>query len=75
MSKVKELSFEGKEIYCGIDVHKTNWKVNARMEGIEIAAYSQNPDPLLLQQHFKKNYPGARLKVVYEAGFCGFEIQ
>lgn len=75
MNKIKQLSFEGKVIYCGIDVHKTNWKINARMEGIEMAAFSQNPDPLLLKNYVDKNYPGAELKVVYEAGFCGFEIQ
>ncbi len=67
MSKVKQLNFEGKVIYCGLDVHKTNWKINARMEGMEIAAYSQDPDPLLLRNHFARNYPGAMLKVVYEA--------
>jgi transposase len=75
MCKVKQLNFAGKVIYCGLDVHKTNWKVNARMEGIEIAAFSQNPDELILKRHFEKSYPGATLKVVYEAGFCGFEIQ
>jgi len=75
MSKVKELDFTGKVIYCGLDVHKTNWKVNARMEGVEIAAFSQNPDNVSLKKHFEKNYPGAALKVAYEAGFCGFEIQ
>jgi transposase len=75
MSKVKQLSFAGKVIYCGLDVHKTNWKVNARMEGIEIEAFSQNPDEAALKKHFEKKYPGAVLKVVYEAGFCGFEIQ
>src|SRR5664279_5710094 len=75
MNKIKQLSFEGKVIYCGLDVHKTNWKINARMEGIEMAAFSQNPDPLLLKNYVDKNYPGAELKVVYEAGFCGFEIQ
>lgn len=75
MGKVKQLDFTGKVIYCGLDVHKTNWKVNARMEGIEIAAFSQNPDELGLKKHFEKNYPGATLKVAYEAGFCGFEIQ
>jgi hypothetical protein len=26
MSKVKQLSFVGKTIYCGLDVYKTNWK-------------------------------------------------
>ena len=75
MSKIKQLSFEGKVIYCGLDVHKTNWKINAKMEGIEMAAFSQNPDPSLLKSYFDKNYPRAELKVVYEAGFCGFEIQ
>jgi transposase len=75
MSKVNQLDFTGKVIYCGIDVHKTNWKVNARMEGVEIAAFSQNPDNGLLKKHFEKSYPGAVLKVAYEAGFCGFEIQ
>jgi transposase len=75
MSKVKQLGFEGQTIYCGLDVHKTNWKVNARMNNIEIGVFSQNPDPALLKKHFESNYPGATLKVVYEAGFCGFGIQ
>jgi transposase len=75
MNKIKQLSFDGKIIYCGLDAHKTNWKINARMEGIEMAAYSQNPDPSLLKNYMYKNYPGAELKVAYEAGFCGFDIQ
>lgn len=75
MSKVKQLCFSGKTIYCGLDVHKTNWRVNARIDDMEIAAFSQNPDPILLKRHFDKNYPQAQLKVVYEAGFCGFGAQ
>lgn len=75
MSKVKQLDFSGETIYCGLDVHKTNWKVNARMNNLEIAAFSQNPSPAALKNHFENNYPGAELKVVYEAGFCGFGIQ
>lgn len=75
MSKVRQPHFEGKTIYCGLDVHKSNWKVNARMDHMEIASYSQNPDPELLRKYFRKNYPGAEVRVVYEAGFCGFGIQ
>lgn len=52
MSIVKQLSFVGKTIYCGLDVHKTNWKVNVRMGNIEITAFSQNPNTLLLNQNF-----------------------
>lgn len=75
MSKVKELNFTGKTIYCGLDVHKTNWKINIGMDKMELCGFSQNPDPVLLSSYFKKNYPGAQVRVVYEAGFCGFEIQ
>lgn len=42
---------------------------------MEIISFSQNPDPALLKKHMDKNYPGAKIKVVYEAGFCGFGIQ
>ena len=75
MNKINQLNFAGKVIDCGLDVHKTNWKINAKMEGLEMAALSQNPDPLVLKNYMDKNYPGAELKVVYKAGFCGFEIQ
>jgi transposase len=75
MSKVKALSFAGNTIYCGLDVHKTNWKINCRMEGMEIASFSQNADTALLKRYMSKNYPGAKIKVAYEAGFSGFAIQ
>jgi transposase len=75
MSKINQLCFEGETIYVGLDVHKTNWKINSRMGDIELASFSQDPDPKILSKCFKKNYPGAKIKVVYEAGFCGFGIQ
>jgi transposase len=75
MSKGKQLNFAGQYIYCGLDVHRSNWKVNARMGGVEIAGFSQNPDADLLHHYFKNRYPGACDEVVYEAGFCGLGIQ
>ena len=75
MNKGKQLNFEGKTIYCGLDVHKTNWKVNFGMDQRELGGFSQDPKAHLLKEYFKKNYPGASLKVVYEAGFSGFGTQ
>ena len=75
MSKVKTLSFEGETICVGLDVHKTNWKVHSRMRDVYLNAFCQDPIREILSDHFKKNYPGAKIKVVYEAGFCGFGIQ
>ena len=75
MRKVKHLDFTGGTIYIGLDAHKTNWKVNSRMGKEELSSFSQDPNAELLSTHFSKYYPGAKLKVVYEAGFCGFGIQ
>ena len=75
MCKVRKLQFKGETIYCGLDAHKKNWKINCRMGGIELKGFSQNPDASLLSGYCKKHYPGAEVRVVYEAGFCGFGIQ
>jgi transposase len=75
MSKVKKLQFSGETIYCGLDVHKKNWQISPRLGDIEIKGFSQNPDAAQLWSYCKKHYPGAHVKVVYEAGFCGFGIQ
>jgi len=75
MSKVNQLSFTGNTIYCGLDAHKTNWKISCRMGSTELKGFSQDPDPALLKRHMSRYYPGAAIKVVYEAGFCGFGIQ
>ena len=75
MNKVKQLSFAGETIFCGLDAHKTNWKINCRMGDVEIASFSQNADTALFKKHMSKNYPDAQIKVAYEAGFCGFGIQ
>ena len=75
MSKVKELNFDGQTIFCGLDVHKKNWRVNVRSSEFELEDYSQDPNGELLLDHLKRRYPGAKYEVAYEAGFCGFAIQ
>jgi transposase len=75
MSKIKALCFEGETICVGLDAHKTNWKIHSRMGQVDLISFSQDPDPYLLNNFFKRHYPGANVKVVYEAGFCGFGIQ
>jgi len=75
MNKLNQLDFTGTNIYCGLDVHLKNWRINIRDDDMELRDFSQNPDPVALSNFLKKNYPGAAYKVGYEAGFCGFYIQ
>jgi hypothetical protein len=62
-----------KTVYIGIDVHKDSWHVTARTEGEEIfngripASYNSL---MKLLERFKD----CRLKVIYEAGPCGFSL-
>ena len=74
MNKVKQLSFSGQTIYCGLDAHKTNWKINCRMGDFEIASFSQNPYAALLKKHMSQNYPDAEIKGSVNScrsyGFC-----
>jgi transposase len=75
MNKIKQLSFEGQTIFCGIDVHKKSWRVNVRNNEFELEDYSQDPCEETLLNHLRKRYPAAKYQVAYEAGFCGFGIQ
>lgn len=74
MIKIKQLDFTGSTIYCGLDVHKVNWRVHLRDDETELKNFTQPADASLLLKHLQKNYPGATYKAGYEAGFCGFGI-
>lgn len=74
-SKTKVLDFSGQTIYVGLDVHLKSWSVTLHSEEFELKTYSQAPQPSILIHYLQENYPGAKYKAVYEAGFCGFTIQ
>ncbi len=69
-----KLDFSGHNIYVGIDVHKKNWSVCILSDKLEHNLFSQDPEPKILINHLRKNYPGANYYSSYEAGFCGFWI-
>lgn len=75
MAKGTKVSFAGERIYCGIDVHKSSWRVNIRSQEFELEDFSQSAGEKVLLSHLHKNYPGAEFKLVYEAGFSGFSLQ
>lgn len=72
-TKITKDSFKGQSFYVGIDYHKKSWKVTIMGEEFEHKTLSQNPDPELLVNYLKYNFPGGNYYAVYEAGFSGFE--
>lgn len=61
-----------KQVYIGIDVHKTSWKVCVCTDEHIFKPFSMNPSPEELNRHLRKTYPSSHYCSVYEAGFCGF---
>ena len=74
-SKIKQLDFTGETIFIALDVHRKNWRVTVGSKEFELEHYTQSPNVKDLARHLKRNYPGAKYMVAYEAGFCGFGIQ
>ena len=70
------LSFEGKNIYVGIDVHKSSWSIKVLSDHVNLSQeYFRDPTPQMLADYLFKKYPKANYYCAYEAGFCGFWIQ
>jgi phosphoribosylformimino-5-aminoimidazole carboxamide ribonucleotide (ProFAR) isomerase len=73
MKKVTSvISYVGKEVFIGIDVHKKTYAVVARLDGEVIKKWTTAADPQGLAQQLLKFFVGATIHTAYEAGFSGF---
>lgn len=68
----KLVSYEGKIVFVGIDVHKKHYSVTCISEGVVVKKATMKASPETLVDFFKKYFPGAKIKSAYEAGFSGF---
>ena len=69
-----KIDFSNQNIYVGFDVHLKSWKVTILTEKVAVKTFSQDPNPELLFQYLKRNFPGGIYYSAYEAGFCGYWI-
>lgn len=69
---MKKVSFEGQQIYVGIDVHLKQWNVGIFTEKSFHKTFQQPPNGVALNKYLQRNFPGANYLTVYEAGLTGF---
>ena len=74
MEQSNKISFKGKNIYVGLDVHLKSWSVTILSETSLLKQMRQDADPEGLHRFLVNHYPEAEYFSVYEAGFCGFWI-
>lgn len=70
----KQIDFEGKDFFIGMDVDKGSWKLCVRCADLELKRESIDPRPEVLKRYLDRRYPGGRYHTVYEAGYAGFWI-
>ena len=73
-TKTNTLDFGGQTFNVGIDVHKRNWKVAVRANGMLFKKMTVDPSPIVLYKTLTNAFPGAKFSSVYEAGFSGYWI-
>jgi len=69
------VSFSGRQIFLGIDIHKKNWNISVFIDDIFFQNFHQEANSLLLLNYLNSHFPEARYLACYEAGFSGFSIQ
>lgn len=71
MGKAIAADYSGQDVYVGIDTHKRNWSVCIMGDDWELRPFSHDPRPDRLVEHLRRNVPGGRYHLAYEAGFAG----
>ena len=72
--KIKELDFNGVNIYSGIDTHLKNWRITIMIEDAYYKTLSMDPNASGLGSYLRKNFPNGNYHSAYEAGFCGYSV-
>jgi transposase len=74
MKQNKRISYIGKKVSIGIDVHRKQFTVSVLVDGIRVDVSTMRSDPEVLITYIKRRYEGAEVRSAYEAGFSGFVL-
>jgi transposase len=70
----EKISYLGKKVYIGIDVHKETYSVTCICDELVTKKATMPADPLELARSILKWFQGAEIFTAYEAGFSGFRL-
>lgn len=74
MKNPTQVSYLGKEVFIGIDVHKKTYVVVARVDREVVKKWTTAASPKSLAGQLQKYFGGSIIHTVYEAGFSGFAL-
>ena len=74
MRKVRDFVVRGNDVFVGLEDSKRSWKLCVRSEGTIVNQTSMPAEYQGLLQYLRRRFPECRIKVMYEAGFAGFDL-
>ena len=70
----RAISYAGKDIFVGIDVHKKTYAVVARVDGEVVKKWTTAASPSKFVEQLLKYFKSGNIYTAYEAGFSGFSL-
>ena len=72
--KMQDWIVKGKEVFVGLDDSKKSWRVCVRSGKMAVHDTSIPAEYAVLRSYLKRGYPGCKIRLMYEAGFRGFNL-
>ncbi len=69
-----ECVLSGEAIFVGLEDSKKTWKLCVRSGGVIVHETAMPAEYKGLSNYFRNRFPGCQVKVIYEAGFSGFDL-
>lgn len=74
MEKRSEFILKDAKVFVGLEDSKKTWKLCVRSGGVVVNETSMPAEYENMRNYFNNKFPGCRIKVMYEAGFSGFDL-
>jgi transposase len=74
MRKLQDFVVRSKDVFIGLEDSKRTWKVCVRSENMVVNESSMPAQYPALSSYLRNKFPECRIRLVYEAGFKGFNL-
>ncbi len=74
MKRQSEVILKGERVFVGLEDSKKTWKLCVRSDGQVVSETTMPAEYEVLRNYFQNRFPECQIKVMYEAGFAGFDL-
>ena len=74
MKERRDYILRNEKIFVGLEDSKKTWKLCVRSSGMVVHETSMPAEYEVLHNYFNNRFPECQIRVIYEAGFRGFEL-